>query len=70
MIVSLPRFGTGIRSVFEGSPTSVIPVKGRLKMASRNIALNRNTIKRKVMAFNEKAIRDAKEVSSLVNIKA
>jgi hypothetical protein len=70
MIVQLPRFGTGVRSVFQGSPMSVPPVAGRLKMISRNLIAARNTTRRIVNASNQKAIRDAREINSLLSVKA
>ena len=69
-IVSLPRFGTGLRPVFEGSPLRVSPVAGRLRMAGNNIAANSRIVKRGVAASNAKAVRDAKRSASSINVKA
>lgn len=70
MIVNLPRFGSGLRPVFEGSPLRVSPVAGRLRMAGNNITANSNTVKRKVATSNAKAIRDARKNTSFLDIKA
>ena len=70
MIVNLPRFGTGIRPIFEGSPLRVSPVAGRLAMAGNNVAGNRNIIQRVVASSNAQARRDAKENKSFLDIKA
>lgn len=69
MIINLPRFGTGIPPIFQGSPMNVPPVAGRLKMAARNIMQNRSSIQRLVARGNSKALRDARKNTS-INLKA
>lgn len=69
MIINLPRFGTGISPIFQGSPMNVPPVAGRLRMAAGNILANRNTVQRLVARGNAKAIQDARKNTS-INIKA
>ena len=70
MIVSLPRFGNGIRPIFEGSALRVPPVEGRLAMAGRNIRANSNTIRQGVASSNSQARRDASDNKSFLSVKA
>ncbi len=69
-IVSLPRFGTGLRPIFEGSPLRVSPVAGRLRMAGNNITQNSATVKRNIAASNAQAMRNARQNTSFINVKA
>ena len=69
MLINLPRFGTGIPPIFQGSPMNVPPVSGRLRMAAGNILSNRNTVRQLVARSNAKAMQDARKNTS-INIKA
>lgn len=69
MLINLPRFGTGIPPIFQGSPMNVPPVAGRMRLAAGNILASRNTVQRLVARSNAKAMQDARKNTS-INIKA
>ncbi len=52
MIVDIPRMGTGIKSVFNGGPMSVIPVSGRLNVGAKNIMKLAKVVQQRVSNFN------------------
>ena len=68
MIIEFPRMGTGIRSVFNGGPMSVVPVSGRLNVGARNIEKVVQMVQKHVeekAASDEKAERRDKPVDKV-----
>lgn len=70
MMINVPRFGTGVSPIFEGSPIKQSNVSGKLDIASQNVQKSEANIKQTVGQKNVKAANDAKENKSFVNVKA
>lgn len=60
MQLNMPKMGSGLPSIFNGSPTKVPPAMGRLKAAGSNVSMNQKGVKREVQSGNSKVERYAK----------
>lgn len=71
MQLNIPKMGTGLPSIFNGSPTKVPPPIGRLKAAGNNVSMNQKGVKKDVEGSNAKIEQYAKTPKSAgVDIKA
>ena len=70
MQVSLPRFGNGMASVFDGSPMQVAPPSGKLKMAASNLNAAGQRVQSEIAQLKAQGAQDAKVLNSKVDIKA
>lgn len=70
MEIKLPRLGTGLNSVFEGSPIKLNNISGRLRTAGENVHMSETNVKQTVEKENAEAARDAREHKSFINVKA